>query len=208
MTTMMPKRLKCPNCGASVQAHVLMSTNFHGMTTDLRRLTTGADPWQYMVHSCQTCGFTGSEPEFTGNVSREVAALIAERMLPHLRDETVPTDTRWEFAAMIAEWRKADPETIAQMYHNAAWCAASTEREQYFRRRAADWLEQSLEGKVSDRSVVLYLIGEHYRRCGEKAVADTWFDAAIAEAGNDPKQERLKALALQQKANPQDMISS
>src|ERR1051325_2556297 len=194
MTTMMPVDLECPNCGAHFEVQALMSTNFYGMTTDLRRLTSGYDPWEFMVHSCQKCGFTGGDREFEGKVDAGISEKIKESIFPHVRDERLSADTRWEFAAMIAEWREQDASAIADLYHNAAWCAASTERETYFRRRAADWLERSLETGVPNRPIILYLIGEMYRRCGEKSVAETWFDAAIGEA-TGPEDGRLKELA-------------
>jgi len=206
MTTIIRVGVKCPSCKAKFEIDVLGSTNFFGMTTELRRLTGGSSPWDYMVHTCQECGFTGGHDEFEGKVNKAVAAKIAEQIKPHIRDEYLSTDTRWEFAAMIAEWRGQEPTSVAEMYRNAAWCSNGSGREFYFRRRAADWLERALEKPHPDRPVIIYLIGELYRRCGEDGAAATWFDKAIGEA-EKMNMADLKQLAIQQKTNPQEMIS-
>jgi uncharacterized protein len=211
----LPRRttLICPNCGNEVEANVLVSTNtFGGLTTDLHRLAGGAEPLEYLIHSCQNCGFTGGAGEFQGNVASNIAAQIKEFVLPHVRDERLKADARWEFAAQIAEWRQQIPEVVAQFYLNAAWCADEPDKEHYYRRRAADWFEQALDVGVENRPVILYLVGELYRRVGDTEVAIHWFDEAIAEADaeadKDPNAARIKEIAIQQKTNPQEMIQN
>ncbi len=201
MTTIMSVKRKCPNCQAKFEANVPMSTNFRGMTTDLRQVTRGFDPWALMVHSCRACGFSAPTEGFRGKVAKSVSEKIRLHIKPRLPDGDLPAETRWEFAALIAEWRGRDPVAVAEMYRHAAWCAKGGEREVHFRRSAAHWLERALDAGVPDRAPVLYLIGELYRRCGETSIANTWFDLAIKEA------EWLKQLAIQQKTNPQEFIS-
>jgi uncharacterized protein len=208
MTTMVSEVFTCPNCGSEVKAEVLMSTNYHGLTTDLHRLTMGINPLEFMIHSCQNCGFTGNQQAFQGTVNPEVATQINMVIRPHVRDERLNADSRWEFAAQIAEWRQQHPEAVAQLYLNAAWCAVESDKEHYYRRRAADWFEQALDVGVEDRPVILYLVGELYRRVGDIKIATYWFDAAIAEAEKDPNAARIKEIAIQQKTNPQEIIQN
>jgi hypothetical protein len=175
------------------------------MTTDLHRLTSGFSPLEFMVNSCQRCGFTGDQHDFSGNVEPHVAAEIDRRIRPHVGDEKLTTDTRWEFSALISEWRGMAPEAVAQQYLHAAWTAASADKEAYYRRRAADWFERALEEGVEEdeRPTLEYLVGELYRRVGDTAVAHQWFDVAIEDA----TQTDLKELAEQQKTDPQEYIS-
>lgn len=198
----------CPNCGSEVQAQVLNSTNYYGLTSDLHRLTMGVNPLTFMIHSCQNCGFTGDESEFQGTVAPNVAAKIKDLIYPHVRDEQLKVDTRWEFAALISEWRQQHPEVVAQLYLNAAWCADESDKEHYYRRRAADWFEQAIDAGVKNRPVILYLIGELYRRVGDIDVSAYWFDFAIAEAekSKNPDADLIKEIAIQQKTNPKEMI--
>jgi uncharacterized protein (DUF2225 family) len=206
MTTMATAILNCPNCNTDVKAQILTSTNYGQSTTDLHRLSGGMDPLEYLVHSCQSCGFTGGQHAFEGDVESEVSAEIARKIKPHVEDGHLATDTRWEFAALIAEWSgKSSPE-IAQLYLNAAWTARGQDREYFHRRKAADWFEAGLDAgeiQAKEQSTIVYLIGELYRRVGDQDVALYWFDRAIAEA-EDP---RLRELAEQQKTNPQELIS-
>ena len=206
MTTMQSVTLTCPNCSCEVWTQVLTSTNFHGLTSDLRQLTTGMSPWGFMIHSCQDCGFTGDSSSFEGTVSSDVSDQIRNLIYPHIHDEQIDTDMKWEFAAQIAEWRKQSPETIANLYLNAAWCALKSEKECYYRRRAADWFEQALDYDVEGRLTITYLIGELYRRVGDTDVAHYWFDLAISEASKNPDASFIKKIATQQKTNPQEMI--
>jgi uncharacterized protein (DUF2225 family) len=206
MTTFESVTLTCPLCTHEVQARVLMSTNFMGSTTDLHSITSGYNPLEFMIHTCQHCGFTGSEPAFSGNIDPKVAQQIDQQIKPHVGDERLKADARWGFAARIAEWRGHHPEEIGQLYLNAAWCAEELEKEHFYRRKAADWFEQALAVGVKDRPVILYLIGELYRRVGDKSVADEWFDAAINEAEGHPDAERIREIAHQQKTNPKDKL--
>jgi uncharacterized protein (DUF2225 family) len=206
MTTMDSTTLGCPNCGADVHANVLMSTNYFGATTDLHRMTSGLDPLEFLVHSCEVCGFTGGESAFEGSVEPQVSTEIEAKIKPHLADEHLGTDTRWEFSALIAEWRKSRAEAIAQQYLNAAWTATSRDKENFYRRKAISWFETALEeGAIEEeqRPTIVYLVGELYRRVGDTAVAHSWFDRAIADA-DDPK---LRQLAEQQKSDPQERIA-
>jgi len=158
-------------------------------------------------HVCQGLTRKLGSTNRTLVVERDVSDLIARHIRPNIRDGRPPSDERWEFCALIAEWRGQDPLAIAELYQNAAWCAKAQDREQHIRRRVAAWLEHVLETGTPNRSIVLYLIGEQYRRCGDKSVADTWFDAAVAEADPDPATAQLKELALQQKVAPRDLMS-
>ena len=160
-----------------------------------------------LIHSCQRCGFTGNRSEFNGEVKPEVAEKIKAKIFPHVRDERLAAHTRWEFAAHIAEWRGQSAWAIADLYLHAAWCAGGEPiKESYYQRKAADYFEQALEGQAEQRLEILYLIGELYRRAGDQAVAENWLDKAIAAAGEDHRDQRVKELAIRQKTSPTDMI--
>lgn len=211
MTMPIRKTFTCPNCRKKLKVDILVSTNTGGgLTTDLHQLALGAEPLIFLIHSCQSCGFTGSPSDFKGKVTSNVTAQIKEHIYPHIKDEHLTADTSWEFAALISEWRQKSPDVIAQQYLNAAWCADNSDKEYYYRRRAADWFEKSLGTGVENPVLIPYLIGELYRRVGELEYSNHWFDTAIAEAeqSEDPENARIKDLAIQQKINPQEMITT
>jgi hypothetical protein len=206
VTTMIPIKLHCPNCGDTVDSDELTSTNYVGRTTELKPITMGFEPLLYLIHSCQNCGFTGDGDEFSGQIAPAVASRIQQEIQPHMRDERISVDARWEFAALIAEWRGQPAEAVGQLYLNAAWCAQEIEREIYCRRRAADWFEQALDGGVDDPVILQYRIGELYRRIGDIPVAHRWFDAAITDADGHPHADSIRALAQQQKTDPREEL--
>lgn len=207
MTTAARKTFICPNCAREVETNILTSANtFGGTTTDFHKLASGFEPLRFLIHSCQNCGFTGSASAFKGVIAPDVAARIKELIYPHVRDEHLKVDIKWEFADLIAEWQKQKPDVVAQLYLNAAWCTYEIDKERYYRRRAVDWFEQAIDAGVKNRLIILYLIGELYRRLGETEVASHWFDVAIAEAEQQPDASRIKELAIQQKTNPQEML--
>jgi tetratricopeptide (TPR) repeat protein len=184
-----------------------MSTNYVGQYSDFHRITSGMNPLLYLIHSCQKCGFTGGDEQFTGKVDTIVAERIKETIYPLVRDQRLRADERWEFAARIAEWRGQDAEGVAFLYLNAAWCGeADRAREMFYRRKAADYFEKALEGQASNPLAITYLVGELYRRVGEPEVAGMWFDQAIAAAGDDPAKDLIKKLALRQKTDPKDAM--
>ncbi len=81
----------------------------------------------------------------------------------------------------------------------AARMAESIPREAEFQRKAIEVYRTTLEGGALDRRTraeVAYLLGELFRRTGDRAAAARWFDKALA----DTESPDLRKLAEQQKA--------
>lgn len=112
--------LTCPNYQNKFTTSALASANtVFGLTTDLHRLAGGAEPLNFLIHSCQNCGFTGGKSEFQGSIEDRVATKIKQFIYPHIRDEQLDAYSIWEFAAQISEWRQQSPGMIAQLCLNA-----------------------------------------------------------------------------------------
>jgi uncharacterized protein (DUF2225 family) len=209
MTTLDTIIVTCPNCSAKVEFTVIMSTNFMAQDTDFRRITNGISPRSVMLSTCRKCGFTGDRSDFDGTVDAAVSAMISERITPVVFDEDPDSPRRWEFAALLAEARGKPAVQIADHYLNGAWCirddGGDPAVEEFFRRKAAEKFEEHLAGneEVEDRPAITYLIGELYRRVGDKTTADRWYDDALAQAAGDPELAWLTGLAQQQKTHPQ-----
>nr|WP_179342293.1 DUF2225 domain-containing protein [Streptomyces sp. alain-838] len=216
MTTIYPHDFDCPNCGTRFQSYVTHSTNtFGGVTSDFRPLAGGSQPDRGLIHTCDSCGFTGGADAFTGTVDEKVSRLIAERITPLVRDERSSASRRFEYAAWIATWRDHAPDKVGDLYLRAAWAwgdepeVESTEGQEYLRRQAIEHFERAIEGDSvtgTDAQVIRYLIGEQYRRVGEPEAAARWYDRVVAEAGSDPEQRRIADLARQQKTDPQEYL--
>lgn len=215
MTTFFPMKLTCPNCAKEFSVQILGSTNnFGGRTTDFRPIAAGSQPITAYLHTCPRCGFTGGRRRYGEPVGPRLAAFIAERITPLVRDEQPVAWRRFEFAAWIEREQDGDPEQIADYYLHAAWCceddgvAEVEENNQYYRRQAIEYFERALEhGKVAaeNTGVVTYLIGELYRRVGEPETAAVWYDKAI-ELSRSMGQEQIAELAGRQKTDPQERM--
>lgn len=167
------------------------SYSLRGKDTDFRPHFLGIDPLAVFVQVCPHCTFAGY-PEDFDDVVPEVKRFV---LSGELRPEEVisgeaPERLRGSSKYMLAaRCRAAAPEAtqlaLADLYLRASWCARAEhfpERERECQAEAATRFEQALEcGEVEskDRPVILYLVGELYRRLGMFEVARQFFDEAL-----------------------------
>jgi uncharacterized protein len=102
---------------------------------------------------------------------------------------------------------------VADLLIKAAWCCideGDVEGERFFRRKAARALESALarydDVKREERALTTYLVGELWRRVGDRARARDWFDRVEAELTDDPAQLWILALAAQQRDRPREWL--
>ena len=66
MTTLQQIELQCPVCETRFRSQAVVSTNsFGGKRTDFHERAAGTQPLPYLVHTCNRCGYTGAERDFT-----------------------------------------------------------------------------------------------------------------------------------------------
>ena len=66
MTTLQQIELQCPVCETRFRSQAVVSTNsFGGKRTDFNERAAGTQPLPYLVHTCNRCGYTGAERDFT-----------------------------------------------------------------------------------------------------------------------------------------------
>src|SRR4026209_1400803 len=66
MTTLQQIELQCPICETRFRSQAVVSTNsFGGKRTDCHERAAGTQPLPYLIHTCNRCGFSGSERDFT-----------------------------------------------------------------------------------------------------------------------------------------------
>lgn len=147
---------------------------------------------------------------------RSIKKLISKKISRLFKgDEKIYPEHQYEFAAWIAKWYNDKSIDIANKYLKAAWCAKEynhLKKETYYRRLAIEHFEEALNKNEIDKSEVAkitYLIGELYRRIGDKRNANIWFDrvteAAEGDEGDEEKQWLID-LAKQQKENPKEFF--
>ena len=79
MTTLQQIELQCPICETRFRSQTVVSTNsFGGKRTDFHERAAGTQPLPFLIHTCNRCGFSGSERDFTEDV--EVSTVLKERV--------------------------------------------------------------------------------------------------------------------------------
>lgn len=204
----------CPNCAATFQSRLMLSTTLGGPThTDFRCRPVSGNPAQYRIHSCHQCGFSGTLDAFESTVSDDIRALVAERLSP-LSPE-IQASMPWlkfDNAAQIAIWSGATFREIANLFLGAAHVCQDHENlgeEQRFRANAADFLTLAILDKDFDPDALpraTYLVGELYRRAGDLPKAREWLNRAEALARPLRELTWLADLAARQRDEPSEYI--
>jgi len=217
MTSFDKTDVNCPVCDTRFEIPILTSTNtFGGQTTDFHARAAGADPLQFMIGTCPTCGYS----DFSGKlmepieVSDIVKEKVREELTPLINGKKPDPATSFEFAAKIAHWQHQPSINIGLLYLQAAWCCqeyGNNPNEATYRLTAIDVFKKALsEDKLTTerRLNTIYLIGELYRRVNNLEKAAEWFNQAIQECNktDEPHAAKIKKIAIQQRDNPKEIF--
>jgi uncharacterized protein len=214
MTTLQHIELRCPICDSRFKSQAVVSTNsFGGKRTDFHERAAGTQPLPFLVHMCNRCGYSGSERDFSDEA--EVSPMLKEHvwneLAPVMTAGSVTGSEKYEAAAKVAEWQGGDPRHMADLLLRAAWCCVDEgdiEAERYFRRHAAWAFERALasyDGVArEERAVLTYLVGELWRRVGDRNLAARWFNSVEHEITDHTCQQWVLDAAIQQRDCPRE----
>lgn len=213
MTVLQQIDLCCPVCDNRFRSQAVVSTNsFGGKRTDFHERAAGTQPLPYLVHTCVRCGFSGAERDFSD--AAEVSPFLRQHVMMELApqlSERMTGSEKYEAAAKIAEWQGLEPRHVADLLLRAAWCCVDEcdiEAERYFRRRAAWAFEGALaswDGVArEERAVLTYLIGELWRRVGDRTKAADWLARVADEVLDESGQQWIVDAARQQSESPRE----
>jgi uncharacterized protein len=208
VTTFLTEEATCPICDTPMKVNHLTSTNtFGGQETDFRQHAAGFDPLYIVMNTCPTCGYSDFSEFFSK--PRPLSDTVKQQIREHLG----PVEDRamgYVYAARIAGWRGAPPLEIANLYQRAAWCCADQndrEGESTYRLAAIEHFEQALaQNQLANNppAVMMYLVGELYRRVGQTDTAREWFDKVLAADNLGDELAWVKTTAQQQRDDPKD----
>ena len=214
MTTLQQIELRCPVCESRFRSQSVVSTNsFGGKRTDFHERAAGTQPLPYLVHTCNRCGYSGSERDFSEEA--EITPMLKEHvwneLAPAISTANLTGSEKYEAAAKVAEWQSMEPRHVADLLLRAAWCCVDEgdiEAERFFRRKAAWMFERALDsydGVAQDeRAVLTYLVGELWRRVGDSKQANGWFDRVPGEVLDTQSQQWVLDAARQQRDCPRE----
>ena len=213
MTTLKPIALTCPVCenrfGSSA---VLGRGSAWRKRTDFQEPTAGRTTLPFLVHMCPRCGFAAAAEDFEEpRTDGSLRDRVRSELTPRLGGRPLSGSEKLEFAAKVALWQGEGMRRVAELWLYAAWCCVDegdTEAERYFQRFVARAYEDALASydgvDVDDRAVITYLVGELWRRIGDAATAQAWFDAVPAEITKPSGQEWILAGARAQRDAPKE----
>lgn len=210
MTTFFDAKVNCPVCEMELTVRHLGSTNnFGGQDSDFRQHAAGFDPLYILMSTCPHCGYSDYAQYFEEprKLSDDIRNRIRELLAPNEDTKDTP-QTGYVNAARIAQWREAPPAEIADLFLRAAWCCADSgdaEGESTYRLAAIDQFERALENgeiKPQQQPIIMYLVGELYRRVEKPDEARAWFDKVLA-LDTDESLPWLKGVVTRQRDNPQ-----
>jgi len=214
MTTLHLIELTCPVCETLFRSQTVVATNaFGGKRTDFHERAAGMQPLPYFVHLCTHCGYAGVQRDFGEDAHPDdtLCALVWSELAPSLTEQLPSGSLKYEHAAKVAEWQESDPRYLADLYLRAAWCCvdeSDTEAERYFRRKAAWRFADALDAydgvPMEERAVITYLIGELWRRIGDDAQAQQWFERVADEVTEPMAQSWVLEAADQQRTEPRE----
>jgi uncharacterized protein (DUF2225 family) len=214
MTTLQQVELVCPICETRFRSQSVVSTNsFGGKRTDFHERAAGTQPLPYLIHTCNRCGYSGADRDFTeeADVSPALKARVWQELAPTISCGTLTGSDKYEAAAKVAEWRGMEPRHVGDLFLRAAWCCVDegdVEAERFFRLKSAWKLDEALstfDGVARDeRAVITYLVGELWRRIGDMRLATSWFERVEVEIIDRSTQEWVLDAANQQRDCPRE----
>jgi uncharacterized protein (DUF2225 family) len=214
MTTLLRIELTCPVCIRTFSSQTVLPGDASGRKrTDFHAHMAGVQPLPYLVHTCSTCGYTGSDRDFgdEAHIPPTIAAHVWDQLAPRLPTGPLTGSDKYEFAAKVADWQGAAPQRIGELLLCATWCCVDegdVEAERYFRRKAAWMFEAALESgdciAPHGRARLTYLVGELWRRVGDLKTAAAWFDRVPSEIVAPWRQQWIINAAKQQRDDPRE----
>lgn len=209
-------QLTCPNCSRSFSAKKVVGhaavvrkrTDFHEC------LDSGEIVTPLVVYLCDSCGFCGFARSYEdGGIDFSASQLIAEILRPNIPYARVSGVERYYHAVKVAQWTNQLPAVIGEFAIRGAWCAVEEvdhESERWFRRVAAEEFTEALKTydgvERAQRAVYTYLIGELWRRLGERELAAKWFDHVEEEVVDVATQSWVLLAARRQRVTPQEFL--
>lgn len=214
MTRLRKTTITCPCCDKKFSSDVIFSTIWSGkVSTDLLRFSMGSRvPVNFLVHTCPECGWSGQE-EHPEPATLEIRSFVRENITPGLEGREIAPWKKWEYYALISGATGCGDLELGSLFLIAAQCArlgARQEEETRYRQRSIDHFQRAMElGDVPDESLyqTTYLIGELYRRVGNRWKSHEWFQRVLEMDLEHERREFFVGLARQQMTEPWSYIN-
>jgi len=212
MTTLETHRFTCPLCGNMFESTIVTSTNSTGsMHSDMYREASGAQPICFFAHTCNNCGYSGFDGDFQPQpFSTEFRRRVTDNITPEVKSRQITTNGHYYLVALCAEWQGAPALGLGRIYHMGAWChrtRGELDREKFYLGKAGEFFEKGIASgeDPGSRAMYSYVVGDIYRRLGNREKAIEWYNKA-GEAAKEVRDQKIADLVEKQIADPKDIL--
>lgn len=169
--------LDCPICRHGFESRLVTGFRIGEKEADFCPRYLDGNPLPEFLHVCPQCGFVGFEADFKpwddpGKAERVRTLLNGFHWQ---QGQALLGAERYRRAALIGIYAGKRSAEVADLYLQATWCSRMEgepdDEQKNARRKAVKYFELALaaeEFSTDDLAVVHYLVGELYRRLGDK----------------------------------------
>lgn len=185
MTTINEVMVTCPLCGELSSMSIIGSAGSSGQDEDFCPQYWGANPLPFLLHSCHNCKFTVYAEDFEAfSLSKKDSASLLKELSKFNPKANPPSGTeRFDLAGICYEILGLSECEMADLFLKASWSCRLEEdkREKEFQQKAIRSFETALANNdvpEQELPAVTYLVGELYRRLGDKKKALDFYQRA------------------------------
>lgn len=197
----------CPACSAEFDARIVKSVTHQGQDSDFFPHYLGENPLPFFLVKCPNCSFCGYPEDYVPSMAEknkisptEIKKVLSLPIAKKLPDEAL----KFFLAGKIYEKNQRNPYHIGNLYLRGSWCCRILENRKLeieMQQLAVKFLKLSVDRSTitnpDNLPIVIYLVGELYRRLEDKKAAREWF-GTVEEFVIDSEQQWVLELTQKQ----------
>ena len=208
MTTIFPINLQCPICESDFKSNEIGSCGYGSKRADFRPNYWEMNPVYYFYHLCPSCGFCAAKELFKLEIrDKKLKKEIHELKKLENSDLSMKLERAMICLELMNEHQivNMNEYEFGNSWINTFWWAKDNKAKK-LGVITIKYFNQALDKDLvpeDEIPTIKYLIGEIFRRIGEKEKALAFFDNVISTTS---KETRIHELALRQKTNPTENL--
>ncbi len=197
----------CPSCSTSFEARIVKSVTHQGQDSDFFPHYLGENPLPFFLVRCPECGFCAYPEDYAPSMSEKnkVTPAYIKKVLCLPVAKKLPEEAlKFFVAGKVYEENQRNPYHIGNLYLRGSWCCRLIENRKLeieLQQLAVKHLKQSVERSTitnpDNLPIVIYLVGELYRRLEDRQSAREWF-GSVEEFVIDGDQQWILELTQKQ----------
>lgn len=197
----------CPSCSTTFEARIVKSVTHQGQDSDFFPHYLGENPLPFFLVRCPECSFTAYPEDYAPKMGEQnkVTPAFIKKVLSLPVAKKLPEEAlKFFIAGKVYEENQRNPYHIGNLYLRGSWCCRLIENRKLeieLQQLAVKYLKQSVERSTitnpDNLPIVIYLVGELYRRLEDRQSAREWF-GSVEEFVIDNDQQWILELTQKQ----------